>query len=82
MRSRFLFAALAAVIFANLLVFGALQNNYFKPTPRPPRVIHRITFTPNPVLAKRLVTPTFTPLPTATRGPTPLPPVPFGGPVE
>ncbi len=86
MRARFLIAAITAILFANLLVFGALQTNYFKPTPRPPRVLQRVTFTPNPELAKRLVTPTSTPLPTATRYPTwvPLknPRLPIGGPDE
>ena len=88
MRRSLLGASIAAILFANLLVFGAISTYILPPTPRPPRVGHPKTFTPNPAYAKRLVTatPTATPLPTATLRPTeyPLrdPRVPLGQPEE
>lgn len=75
MRRPFLGASIAAILFANLLVFGAIGTYVFPPTPRPLRTVQQRTFTPNPAYAKRLVTatPTRTPLPTPTRRPTEYP---------
>jgi hypothetical protein len=88
MRPSLLGASIAAIVFANMLVFGAISTYVFPPTPRPPRVVQYKTFTPNPEYAKRLVTatPTPTPPPPPTLRPTeyPLrdPRVPLGQPEE
>lgn len=86
MRRSLLGASIAAILFTNLLVFGAISTYVLPPTPRPVRAILHKTFTPNPEYAKRLVTatPTRTPLPPPTLRPTeyPLrdPRVPYGQP--
>jgi hypothetical protein len=86
MRTPLLGAAIAAIVLANALVFGALDTYLLTPTPRPPRVVQHKTFTPNPEYAKRRVTATPIPPPTATPRPTafPLrdPRVPLGRPDE
>ena len=64
-------AGVLAALLANALVFGALSTSLGKPTPRPTRALAIKTFTPNPELAKRRVTPTWTTTPTPTRYPTP-----------
>lgn len=79
-----LVASIAAILLANLLVFGAVGTYVVTPTPRPTRVIERKTFTPNPAYTKRMVTATPVPSPTPTLRPTeyPLrdPRVPLGRP--
>lgn len=88
MHRHILLASIVAILLTNLLVFGAISTYVFPPTPRPSRVIRHKTFTPNPELAKRLVTatPTRTPLPSPTLRPTefPLrdPRVPMGRPED
>jgi|GEM_PF-4410306 hypothetical protein len=86
MRTPLLAAAIAAIILANALVFGAMDTYLLPPTPRPPRMVPHKTFTPNPEYAKRLVTATPIPLPTPTPRPTALPirdpRVPLGRPDE
>lgn len=86
MRMHILVAAIAAVVLANLLVFGAISTYVLPPTPRPSRVVQNKTYTPNPFYAQRMVTPTLIPSPTPTRPPTAFPQsdprVPFGKPVE
>jgi hypothetical protein len=70
MRRNLLLAGVLAVVLANALVFGALSTSVGKPTPRPTRAVVVKTFTPNPELARRRVTPTATHTATPTRIPT------------
>lgn len=69
-RKGLLLAGLISVILTNALVFGALGVSVGQPTPRPTHLEVIKTFTPNPELSKRRVTPTDTPTVTPTRFPT------------
>lgn len=72
-RKTILLAGVLAAVLANLIVFGALSTTLGKPTPRPTRVPVAVkTFTPNPELLLRRVTPTATSTSTPTRYPTSL----------